>query len=366
MGGGPQPNPGGLAPVIDDLSIFLAAGRIKDPSVALSQGEQAERLGLRRVWLSERYDLKEAGAMLGGVAARTSRLGVGTAVVATGSRHPLMTAALGATMQAMYGGRFVLGLGRSAAVYLRGQSMREATYAAFADYIDIVRRLWRGEVVSYDGPAGSFEQLKTVDPIPGEPPPIWSVIVGGPKGCRTAARVADGVMLQPFGTPDATRKAVTWIREERQRLGLDPNIHICQPVVAAPEMDTEQTVALTKARLVTYVQMKVWSDPYVLYNGWDNRVMQAVRDHPRFADLERANADQVFHRSELMAPAQLIPDEWIEESSAVGSIDQCVRTLRRFKDAGADEIALYGSNPADNEKLIAAWRAHRAAEDLAP
>jgi hypothetical protein len=38
MGGGPQSNPGGLAPVIDDLSIFLAAGRIKDPSVALSQG----------------------------------------------------------------------------------------------------------------------------------------------------------------------------------------------------------------------------------------------------------------------------------------------------------------------------------------
>src|SRR3954452_23151511 len=99
---------------VQDLGIFLIAGRTKDPAIALTEGEEADRLGFRRAWLSERYDLKESGALLGGVAARTTRLGVGTGVVASGSRHPLITAAIAATMHAMYDGRYILGLGRSA------------------------------------------------------------------------------------------------------------------------------------------------------------------------------------------------------------------------------------------------------------
>src|SRR5581483_5739719 len=87
-----------LAPLVEDMGIFLITGRTRDPSIALTQGEEADRLGFRRAWLSERYDLKEAGALLGGVAARTNRLVVGTGVVASGSRHPLLSAALAATM----------------------------------------------------------------------------------------------------------------------------------------------------------------------------------------------------------------------------------------------------------------------------
>ena len=119
---GPSCQP--ILPVLDDIGIFLTAGRVRDPSVALTEAQDAERLGIGRVWLAERYDLKEAGALLGGVAARTSRLGIGTATVATGSRHPLLTAALAATMQAMYGGRFTLGLGRSSNDFLRGRGSK--------------------------------------------------------------------------------------------------------------------------------------------------------------------------------------------------------------------------------------------------
>lgn len=43
----------GLAPVAEDMGIFLIAGRTKNPALALTQGEEAERLGFRRAWLSE-------------------------------------------------------------------------------------------------------------------------------------------------------------------------------------------------------------------------------------------------------------------------------------------------------------------------
>ncbi len=340
-----------------ELTIFLVAGRVRDPSVALTEGEDAERLGFTTAWLSERYDLKEAGALLGGVAARTTRLKVGSAVVATGSRHPLLTAALASTMQSMYGGRFILGLGRSSSEYLRGQSIDASTLQGFEDYVGIVRRLLAGETVSYSGPAGTYESIKCVDQVVGAPPPIWSAILGGPKASRLGGRICDGVMLQPFITPDATRRAVQWIREARAEAGFDPaSIRICAPLVTACDLDDRETLAITKGRMVTYVQMKDYANGFVNVNGWDREPMLQIQQHAQFANLERANADQVFHRDQLLEPALLVPDEWMDEAAAVGSPEHCAGKIQEFLDAGADEVALYGSTPAQNASLIAEWR----------
>jgi len=341
----------------DDLSAFLLAGRTKAPAAALTEAADAERLGLRRVWLSERYDLKEAGALLGGVAARTTRIGIATGVVITTSRHPLLTAALGATMQATYGHRFTLGLGRGFGEFLRGQNLTAAGYEAYADYVEILRRLWRGETVTYDGPAGRYEALKTIDPLDGPPPEIWSGIMGGPKAARVAAAVSDGVLLAPFLTPKAVHTAVTTIRDERSRLGLDPSIRICASVVTAPEFSEEETRLVCHARLVTYLEPPQFGNVYARLNGWDIEAVDRLRHHPQFQRLERGTADQTFHRSQLLGPAELVPDSWVAEASAVGPIADCVALLEAYRDAGADEIALYGSTPADNARLVDAWKA---------
>lgn len=344
------------APVVDDMGIFLIAGRTKNPAIALTEGEDADRLGFRRAWLSERYDLKESGALLGGVAARTGRLGVGTGVVASGSRHPLLSAALAATMHAMYGGRFVLGLGRSDEPFLRGQSIPVHNLAAFKDYILIVRRLLEGETVEYSGPAGEYESLKLADlPADGRPE-IWSINRGGPRAGRLAAEVADGVMLQPFMTVDSAARSVARIRAAREELGLDPGIRICLPVVTACDLDDEQTVAISKARLITYVQIPIYAQTYVEQNDWDPAVMKAIQEHPQFQALGRANADQVFHRHQLLEPAELVPDAWMEQTCALGSPARCLDHLEALKAVGVDEFALYGSTPAQNAGLIAAWR----------
>jgi len=63
-----------------------------------------------------------------------------------------------------------------------------------------------------------------------------------------------------------------------------------------------------------------------------------------------------FHRHEMLGPASLLPREWIFDSCAIGTVDECVSNLVRFIDAGADEIATYGSTPRQNAKLITAWR----------
>jgi 5,10-methylenetetrahydromethanopterin reductase len=88
-------------------------------------------------------------------------------------------------------------------------------------------------------------------------------------------------------------------------------------------------------------------------NGWDQSVLTQLRSH---GQLVGTNADQGFHRAQLMEPAKLVPDEWMAESCAIGDVATCVERLREYRDAGADEIAIYASTPLENEGLIAAWR----------
>jgi probable F420-dependent oxidoreductase len=225
-----------------------------------------------------------------------------------------------------------------------------------------VKRLWRGETVNYRGPVGAFEDLALGDTFLGPPPKIWIGILGGPQGARAAAsRAVDGVMLWDMMTPEATRLAIGRIRGECERVGRDPaTLRICQPVVTAPEASAEETRALTHARMVTYLGWEQGA-AIVRMNGWDPQVVTRVRAHPQFSGMAPSSADLRFHREDLVEPAALIPDSWIEQSCAIGSVQACVKMLQEFRDAGADEVATYGSSPVQNAGVIDAWRRRRSA-----
>jgi hypothetical protein len=85
-------------------------------------------------------------------------------------------------------------------------------------------------------------------------------------------------------------------------------------------------------------------------------VLPHLRDHDQFKDMATEVSDLSFHRTELLGPASLVPDEWMEQACALGAVAKCVETLARFRAAGADEIVTYGSTPNQNATLAAAWR----------
>jgi probable F420-dependent oxidoreductase len=352
-----------LAAVVEDLSIYLICGRVtvKDASgfthvaSALSDAADAERLGFRRTWLSERFDLKDAGAILAGVAARTTRLGVGTGALAAPSRHPIVTASFGATMQALYGPRFILGLGRGVPL----PDMPEYKIAELLDYARTVRDLWDGGTVTWAPPGREPVVLKTIDALEHvAKPEIWYCTYGGPRAAKACAdRVFDGVMLYPFLTAEAVGLAVERMRRACEEIGRDPeSLHICHPIVVAAELDEQSTRAYAHARAVTYLEWPGHGEWLTAANGWDQSLLTTLRDHGQFQTLAQGNVDQTFHRAELMEPAKLVPDEWMEQSCALGSVAHCVDRLQEYRDAGVDEIAIYASTPEENAALIGAWR----------
>jgi 5,10-methylenetetrahydromethanopterin reductase len=326
----------------------------------LRDAVDAERLGFRRGWLSERFDLKDAGAFLAGCAARTARFGVGTGALTAPSRHPLVTASFGATMNALYGPRFVLGLGRGVPL----PDMPEHKIPDLVDYAQTLRALWDGGEVEYRPHGRPAVTLRTVDALGDVPrPEIWYCTYGLPKAAKACADPAfDGVMLYPFLTVDAVRAAIQRIRNACDDIGRDPDsLHICHPIVVANDLDDFTTRAYAHARAVTYLEWPAHGEALTGSNGWDRSVLTALREHKQMRSMANVNADQSFHRAELMEPAKLVPDEWMEESCALGSVEHCLDRLGEYRAAGADEIAIYASTPIENAAIIEGWRARAGA-----
>jgi probable F420-dependent oxidoreductase len=361
------------SPVISDLSAYVISGRVvqsphptehesdaRTPAQGVQDGVDAERIGFRRVFVSERWNLKEAAVILSAIAARTERIEVGSGIVTTPARHPLHMAGMAATLQATFGPRLVLGLGRGNPGWLSGAGLEMPTYRGLADYVDILQRLWRGERVSYSGALGQFTHLQLEDVHDLEAPPIWFGTLGQPKGAAVAAACFDGVLLPPVFTPEATETIVGRLRAECERIDRDPaSLHVAQSVITAPDLGETETRALAHARAVTYLDAPGYGEMLVQLNGWDPAVLPRLRDHDQFKDMATTVSDLSFHRTELLGPASLIPDEWMEQACALGAVANCVETLRRFRAAGADEIVTYGSTPNQNAGLAHAWREDR-------
>src|ERR1700704_1858128 len=94
-----------------ELGFYVLGGAPESPRALIDEVRDAEELGLGALFISERFDLKEAVTLSGAAAAVSSRLRI-TAATNHNSRHPIVTASYATTMHRMTGGRFTLGLGR--------------------------------------------------------------------------------------------------------------------------------------------------------------------------------------------------------------------------------------------------------------
>jgi probable F420-dependent oxidoreductase len=128
------------------------------------------------------------------VAARTSRLRLGTAVLILPEHHPVALAKRLATIDVLSGGRLLLGVGVG---WMREEA--EAVGTCFEDrgrrtdeYIEVMRTLWRDDVASFAGRSVSFTQVKSV-PKPVQPGGV-PILVGGHSeaAARRAGRLGDG------------------------------------------------------------------------------------------------------------------------------------------------------------------------------
>src|SRR5689334_14680330 len=147
-------------PVLADLAFYTLAGQPDSSRDLVAEVIEGEALGFGTAFISERYNKKEAATLSGAAGAVSERITIETAATNHNTRHPMVTAGYARTMQSLTGGRFVLGLGRGVALQQDAFGMPRITTAQIEDFVGIMRRLFRGEVVmGHDGPAGRWPIL---------------------------------------------------------------------------------------------------------------------------------------------------------------------------------------------------------------
>jgi probable F420-dependent oxidoreductase len=197
------------------------------PDVLWPAVECAEAGGIDSIWATDgtlaSIPIVDTMTMLGALAARTSRVRIGSSVIAIARRNPVLLAHAFATAQFLSGGRVVAGVGLGgvaapAEYELCGMTTRERA-AVTDEYIPLLRRLWSEESVDHAGPFYSCHDVR-LHPRPEVPIPIW---VGGytPPAFRRAGRFGDGFLAAMVG-PDGFRAVIDQVHAEAVAAGRDP------------------------------------------------------------------------------------------------------------------------------------------------
>ena len=326
------------------LGAYVLPGRVTEPGLVVGQAQASERLGLRTIWLSERWGTKDLGVIAGAVSQVTSEIRIASGITHLQSRHPALLASLAMTMQALSGGRFVLGVGRSVDAMWKAVGLPRSTNASIVGHTDIFRRLCRGEKVRYDGPAGTYPSLRLND-LPDQPVPELVFAAIGAKGLELAGRHFDGVLLHPFLTTAAVRRSVELVRGAERAAGRPAgSVRMYATVVVACGLSPDEEGAVVGARAVSYYQIPGFGERLATVNGWDPEPLTRLRSHP-LLDGIRGSADSVLTREQLVEVASVLPAAWTGDAAAIGSASACHRVFQRYREAGADELVLHGSTP---------------------
>lgn len=336
----------GAAALAERFSTYILPGRVKDPQRGILEAQDAQRIGLGGVWISERYAVKEPVVLSGAVMQAAPGMRIAATMYAH-MRHPVVTASVANLMQGLSGHRFHLLLARAVPAFFADLGLPPLTFPRLADFISIVRRLWAGEKVAYDGILGRFPAAYLTDRLDVPPPPIVFTAIG-PKSLEFAGTHCDGVLLHPFVTPEGVRRSIKIVREAAERAGRDPkSVKIIHNVVVAPDLSPDEEEAVVGGRAVTYFQVPDFAEMIVDINGWDRSELAKLRSHPTLSNLGGGTADQAFTRQQLVEASRALPRWWLTEGAAIGTAAECARQLMSYLDAGAAEILLHGSAPKD-------------------
>ena len=291
---------------------------------------RAEQAGFDFVAISDHYDpwlysqghSSLAWTVLGAIAARTQRIGLATAVTCPTIRyHPAVVAQFATTLAVLSGGRFTLGLGAGELlnehVVGAGWPSPETRHEMLAEAIDVIRSLFEGRTVSYEGAHVTIDRARLWD-VPESPPPL-AVAAGGPKAARLAGDRAAGL----FATEPRHDLIETW-RKAGGKGGLFAEVALCW----APDEAEAVRVAHERFRFAAL--------------GW-----KVMAELPGPAGFEAATR-------------WVRPEDVAQQIACGPDPERHVAAVRKYVDAGFDHLVVIGVGP-DQEGFLRFWE-----QELAP
>jgi alkanesulfonate monooxygenase SsuD/methylene tetrahydromethanopterin reductase-like flavin-dependent oxidoreductase (luciferase family) len=180
--------------------------------------EAADEAGLAQLWLWEDCFRESGIAAAAAALAWTSRVAVGVGLLPVPLRNVALTAMELATLDRIFPGRLVVGVGHGVQDWMGQVGARvDSPLTLLREYLEALRALLRGEEVTTEGRYLRLDRVALDWPPPAPP----AVLAGatGPRTLRLCGEFADGTILTAGTPPGALRRARELIEQGRRTAG---------------------------------------------------------------------------------------------------------------------------------------------------
>jgi F420-dependent oxidoreductase-like protein len=320
--------------------IFLSyAGDFRE---AVEDVVELEKVGIDIALVAEAYSF-DAVSQLGFLAAKTSRIELGSGVIPIYIRTPSLLAMTAAGLDYVSGGRFRLGIGASGPQVIEGFHgvPFDAPLARTREVVDICRQVWRRESVNHDGkyyqiplPAehgtGLGKPLHLINHPVRERIPI-TIAALGPKNVELTAEIAEG--WQPvFFYPE--RADAVWGDSLRSGYAKrNPSLGPLDVIVSAPLAigdDVEDRIAWVKPQLALYIGGMGARGKNFYHQLATRYGFGEVADHIQDLYLAGKKAEAI----------DAVPDELVRAVSLIGPRGFVKERVAAFAEAGTTTLLL--------------------------
>ncbi|MBI4280312.1 MAG: LLM class flavin-dependent oxidoreductase [Armatimonadetes bacterium] len=181
--------------------------------------DAAESLGYDTIWIPDERFFRDVFVALALAASRTKRVRLGPCVTDAFIRHPAVTAMQMATLQAISGGRAVLGIGAGLSGFAALGIKPQNTVGRMREAIRVIRALLAGQEAVADKAGVRFRGKLDIPAVP--PVPVY-VAGRGPKILELAGEVGDAVMFGAMASAGAIAYGNARVEAGARRIGRDP------------------------------------------------------------------------------------------------------------------------------------------------
>ena len=277
----------------------------------------AESRGYTGAWVSE-VNGADAVTQAASLVGATTTIRIGTAIIPTQTRDPLLAAMTAHSLSELSGGRFILGVGTSTSGIVEDWHGRDwgKPLAGTREFVTLVRRLLAGERVTAEGP---FPMRRSSLARRGnEPVPIYLAALNDGM-LRLAAEIADGVILN-FISPRQVKRAVELIAAVRSERGLESPFEVAVFFRATVTEEPATALPRYQQELLTYLMSPVYQK-FFAADGWGELA---------------ASTQQQWNGGEREAALAGIPQQFIQERALLGTANAIKAQLDEYAQAGMD------------------------------
>lgn len=287
------------------------------------------------IWIPESWG-REAFVMLGAIASLTSKIKLGTSIVSMFSRSPATTAMAASTLDMISKNRTVIGIGASTPILAENWhgTKFEFPLKRMKEYVTCFKIISSGETINFEGDFFKLKNMKIMHPSTRKKIPVFLGAVNSGM-IKLATDIADGTILylRPF---DELKETVKYIRSVTSKES--KNFEISSVFITAISNRYPELARRRAAKtLAFYVAVGKYYNEFLSSHGFKNEVEQISNDYLI------NGIDNI---------SKFVTDYMLDALTICGTVEDCIRSLKRFVSCGISLPILQINPVKDNSESI--------------